>query len=219
MKQAKHPFAFVAASYLILIRPERAWTLAELTQHLLTVPDASILYHTFQSLESHNYTTFSNDFAQWALAACNESVLAEELSAIDLRDFAAVEELRKVLTETLERYLKQRPQTGDRPAFEPFFFCEAVETVVPLEGRAYTLHELAEGIQRMSLHTLHHHFINSRLRPKLRVNDFSNWIDDSLGLAELAKRLNRIDFYTNTLEGVRKEILQALNGWTPGQTP
>jgi len=219
MKQAKHPFEFVAASYLILIRSERAWTLAELSQHLLTVPDASILFHTFQSLESHNYTTFSNDFAQWALTACNESVLAEELSAIDLRDFAAVEELRKVLGETLEKYLKRLPQAGDRPAFEPFYFCEAVETVVPLEGRAYTLRELAEGIQRMSRHTLHHHFINSRLRPRLQVNDFSNWIDDSLGLPELAKRLNQIDFYTNTLEGVRREILQALNGWTPGPTP
>jgi len=214
MKQAKHPFEFVAASYLIRIRPERAWTLAELAQHLQAVSAASVLYHTFQSLESHNYTTFSNDFAQWALAACNESVLAEELSAIDLRDIAAVEELRKVLTGTLERYLKQHPQAGDRPAFEPFYFCEAVETVVHLASRAFTLEELAEGIRQMSLHTLHHHFINARLRPKLQASDFSNWIEDSLGLPELAKRLDRIDFYTNTLEGVRKEILQALDTWT-----
>ena len=92
MKQAKRPFEFVAASYLIRIRPERAWTLAELAQHLQAVSDASIFYHTFQSLESHHYTTFSNDFAQWSLAACNETILAEELSAIDLRDIATVEE-------------------------------------------------------------------------------------------------------------------------------
>ena len=213
MKQAKCPFEFVAASYLIRIRPERAWTLTELAQHLQAVSDASIFYHTFQSLESHHYTTFSNDFAQWSLAACNETILAEELSAIDLRDIATVEELRSALTGTVENYLRKTPQSGDRPAFEPFYFCEAVETVVPLASRAFTLEELAEGIRQMSLHTLHHHFINARLRPKLRVSDFSNWAEDSLGLPELAKRLDRIDFYTNTLEGVRKEILQVLDSW------
>ena len=214
MKQAKRPFEFVAASYLIRIRPERAWTLAELAQNLQAVSDTSILYHTFQSLESHHYTTFSNDFAQWCLAACNERVLAEELSAIDLRDVTSVEELRKVLNGTLEGYLRKYPQSSDRPAFEPFYFCEAVEAVVPLEAQAFTLEELAAGIRRMSLHTLHHHFINARLRPRLQINDFSYWIEDSLGLPELARRLDRIDFYTNTLEGIRKEVLQVLDLWT-----
>ena len=65
----------------------------------------------------------------------------------------------------------------------------------------------------MSLHTLHCHFINARLRPRLKANDFSYWIDDSLGLPELAEKLNGIDFYTNTLEGVRREILRVLAPW------
>jgi hypothetical protein len=65
----------------------------------------------------------------------------------------------------------------------------------------------------MSLQTLHHHFINARLRPKLGANDFSSWIADSLGLPALADALNRVDFYTNTLEGVRAEILQIIGRW------
>jgi hypothetical protein len=213
MKQAKRPFEFVAASYLTRICAERAWTLAELAQGLTKVSESSIFYHTFQSLESHHYTIFSNDFAQWVLAACNEAVLAEELAAIDLRDFLSVEELRKVLIATVEAYLKTNPHVADRPAFEPFHFCEAVEVVVPLEARAFTIGELSEGIKQLSLHTLHYHFINSRLRLQLRTNDFSHWIEDCLEIPALAERLNRIDFYMNTLEGVRKEVLQVLAPW------
>jgi hypothetical protein len=74
---------------------------------------------------------------------------------------------------------------------------------------------LADGIRDLGLQTLHYHFINSRLRLRLKTNDFSNWVERSLGLPGLARKLNRIDFYTNTLEGVRAEILQALAAENP----
>ena len=213
MKRAEKPFDLVAASYLIRIRPERAWTLAELARELGTVSDEPIVYHTFQSLEAHHYTNFSNDFAQWCLASCNEAVLAEELSVVDLRDIVAVEDLRKLLTDKIQAYLSWKPQAGDRPAFEPFYFSEALETVVFLEAQAFTIEELAEGIRGMSNQTLHYHFTNSRLRLRLQTNDFSNWIEDSLGLPELARRINRIDFYTNTLGGIRREIVRVMESW------
>jgi hypothetical protein len=211
MTPANEPFQFVAASYLVRIRTERAWTLAELGSHMRRVPESSIFYHTFQSLESHHYSVYSNDFAQWATGSANETLLAEELGAVDLRDFVSVADLRQVLVDVLENYLKQHPQSADRPAFEPFYFSEAVEVTVPLETVATNIQELAEGIKTISLQTLHFHFINSRLRLQLRTNDFSNWIDVSQGQPKLARRLNRIDFYTNTLEGVRKEILETLS--------
>lgn len=214
MREAKRPFEFVVASYLIRICAERAWTLAELAQDLTKVSEASIFYHTFQSLESHHYTIFSNDFAQWVMAACNEAVLAEELAAIDLRDCLSVEELRNALVATVERYLTKNPQVADRPAYQAFYFCEASEVIVPLPSRAYTLEELCAGIEQLSLHTLHHLFISSRLRAPLRINDFSHWIEEGLELPELAAKLNQIDFYMNTLEGVRKEILQTIERWT-----
>ena len=214
MRQAKRPFNFVAASYLIRIRAERAWTLGELGIHLRLIPENSIFFHTFQSLESHHYTVFSNDFAQWVIASCNETVLAEQLGAIDLRDMVSLAELRQVLVDTVENYLKKNPQSTDRPAFEPFYFSDVIEVAVPLEAKAYTVRELAEGIKMLSSQTLHYHFINSRLRLQLRTNDFSMWLEDSQDLPELAARLNRVDFYTNTLEGVRKEILETLTSWS-----
>ena len=213
LKRAKHPFEFVAASYLIRICPERAWTLGELAQNLTKVSAGSIFYHTFQSLESHHYTSFSNDFGQWAMASCNEPVLAEELAAIDLRDSRSLEELRHILVATVESYLSKYPQVADRPAYQPFYFCEASEMVINLGSRAYNLQELSAGIRQLSLHTLHHNFISSRLREPFRVNDFSNWVEHELEMPQLAAQLNQIDFYMNTLEGVRKEILQTIEPW------
>jgi len=213
MIQAAEPFQFVAASYLIRIRTERAWTLAELAAHLTSVPPSSISYHTIQSLESHHYTSFSNDFAQWVAAACNETLLGEELGAIDLRDFVALEDLRQTLVETLASYLGRNPHSADRPGFEPFFFCEANEFALPTEIQATNLEELSKGIQQLSLQSLHYHFINSRIRLQLKTNDFSHWIARNLGLPVLAEDLNRVDFYTNTLEGVRAEIIEMIDPW------
>jgi hypothetical protein len=213
MRKAKEPFRFVAASYLIRVCRERAHTLSEMARCLRSIPDGSIFYHTFQSLESHHYASFSSDFAQWIMAACNEQALAERLATVDLRDFVSLADLREALASRVEQHLRENPHSAARSAFEPFHFCEAMEVTVPLDAQAYTLAELADGIRRLSVHTLHHHLINSALRLGLRTNDFSHWIEHSLGLPELAARLNRIDFYSNSLEGVRKQVLRMLESW------
>jgi uncharacterized protein DUF5752 len=213
MRQATKPFRFVTASYLIRIRAERAWTLGEMAAHLRTVPPESIFHHTFQSLEAHHYAWFSSDFAHWVTSACNQSLLGEELGAIDLRDFASIEELRTALVNAIERFLEASPHTADRPGFEPFFFHEALEYAMPIDMQATTLEELAQGIRDLSVQSLHYHFINSRIRLHLKTNDFSYWIADSLQLPALANDLNRVDFYANTLEGVRAELLAKIKRW------
>jgi hypothetical protein len=72
------------------------------------------------------------------------------------------------------------------------------------------LEELVAGIRELSVQTVAHHFINSRLRLHLETNDFSHWIKDSLQMPRLAARLNYIDFYTNDLQNLRKEIVQTI---------
>jgi len=96
-KRGEQPFQFMAASYLIRIGAQPVYTLGDFAKSLRTCPEASIFYHTFQSLEAHHYTAFSSDFAQWALAACNEAALAEQLAVVDLRDIVTLEELRNIL--------------------------------------------------------------------------------------------------------------------------
>ncbi|MFA5089168.1 MAG: DUF5752 family protein, partial [Candidatus Omnitrophota bacterium] len=52
------------------------------------------------------------------------------------------------------------------------------------------------------------HVFEARLRLERGNNDFSNWIDYSLGDKELADQFTRLDPYTQTLEGLRKSLIQ-----------
>jgi hypothetical protein len=209
-RRATQPFQFMAASYLIRIGAEPVRTLGDFAKSLRTCPDASIFYHTFQSIEAHHYTSFSSDFAQWALSACNEPALAEQLAVVDLRDIVSLEDLRNILVGIVDEHLRRHPQAADRKAFEAFYFSEAKEVAVPFGSPVWTLPELAAGIRLLGHQSLHYHFINSRLRLHLRTNDFSHWIEQSLGWPWLAARLNRLDFYNNTLDELREDILALL---------
>src|ERR687884_1566395 len=95
-RSAQSPFYFNSAANLTRISRERATNLLELRQALRTCPDESVFQHTIQTLQSHHFIRegFSNDFAHWAFAACNEVGLAERLAAIDVRDYTAIAALR-----------------------------------------------------------------------------------------------------------------------------
>lgn len=213
MKQAEKPFQFVDAFYLVVVGLQSAHTLREFARELNEVSPYCIFCHTYHALATHHYTSYSSDFAQWVMAGCNEGELAEQLGAIDVRQFVELKDLRAALVREVDEYLTAYPTAADRPAFEPFYFAETREVVQPVDRRAFNLVELAEGMREMSLHSLHYHFVNSRLRLHLRTNDFSNWIENELGFPELALQIKRVDFYTNTLPEVRAEILDCITPW------
>jgi len=206
------PFQFLTAAYLVRMQDLKATTLGEFQAGLEGCSDASIFFHTFQSLSRHHFLTegFSNDFAQWALAACNRPELAEQLAIFDIREYTSLAELRSDVRRVVKEYCEAHPQFVDQQTFESFAFCEAVEVAIPLGLAATTLREFNEGLQKLSHSSLHYHFIASRLRLHLGTNDFSHWIENTLGLGKLARRLERIDIYTNTLDGVREILTQLI---------
>ena len=69
-----------------------------------------------------------------------------------------------------------------------------------------TLPGFVDGLKQVSVHSIHHHFIEARLRLHRMSNDFSNWLEQEVGLRETAESIERIDIYTNTMEGVRQQI-------------
>jgi hypothetical protein len=204
------PFYFNTSAHLLRITKWKANTLAELLSALRDCPEDSIFQHTFRTLEEHHFLRegFSNDFAHWALAACNEPSLAEGLAGVDVREFTSVAELRGRIIQILEKYLEADPEAGRRAAEETFYFCASDIVVMPTSFEAHALHEFAEGLRRVSVHSIHHHFIEARLRLKLMSNDFSQWLHEDVGLTETARALNRIDIYTATLENVRGQIVR-----------
>jgi hypothetical protein len=210
LKEARGPFHFNSSAYLLRIGRQRANNLAELLEALRTCPEESIFQHTFLTLQEHHFfrTGFSNDFAHWAYADCNEVGLAERLAGVDVRAFTSVAELRERLVDIVSSYLSASPQSGDRTALKPFYFCASDTVVVPTPFEARNVAQFLEALTRISVHSIHHHFIEARLRLKLKTNDFSVWLEHDADLPQAAARLNRIDIYTSTLEDVRRQIIR-----------
>jgi hypothetical protein len=209
----ERPFAFFTASQLTRIGNQKAMNLCELRGALEQCSDASIFYHTFQSLGRYHFLTegFSSDFAQWALAACNRPALAEKLASLDIREYVSIADLRRDLIAEVGVYCDAHSPEVQRPAFEPFFFCEALEVTQPLGFEARTLDEFRDGLARLGHASFHYHFITSRLRLHLRTNDFSAWMAGTLGREKLAQQVNRIDIYTNTIEGAQRKLLALID--------
>jgi hypothetical protein len=211
---ARSAFYFNSASHLLRIGKEKATNLQELLEALRTCSDASIFQHTFQTLEEHHFIKegFSNDFSHWVFAACNEVELAERLASIDIREFTSIPALRERLLHLIESYIQKNPRAATRPAMEPFYLMAADVIVMPTPYVARNLEEFSDALRKVSIHTIYYHFIDARLRLKLNNNDFSVWLEQELDLGAAADKLNRIDIYTSTLEGVRRGILKVIDG-------
>src|SRR5213594_3766102 len=213
MNTAETPFEFVTVSYLTRIGNQSAGTLAELLTGLENCSDASIFHHTYQTLGSHHFLTegFSNDFAQWALSDTNRNDLAEQLTALDIRDYMSIAALRSDLCRVVRDFCDAEPQFAGQSGLERFYFCESVEVTVPLGRSARNLDEFRESLEHLSHAGFYFHFISSRLRLQLRTNDFSHWLADGLGLRTLSESVNHIDIYTNTLDSARAKLLRLID--------
>lgn len=219
-RRTESPFRFSSSAHLLRIGRERADTLAEFLMALRTCTDESIFYHTFRTLQEHHFIRqgFSNDFAHWAYAECNEAGLAERLASLDVRTFSSIADLRQRIIATVDQHIESNPRAGDRFAMSPFYFCASDTVVVPTPLAAHSLAEFLEGLRQVSIHSIHYHFIEARLRLRFVSNDFSQWLEEKMNLQRVAAALNRIDIYTATLEGIRRHIIrivqtaQTLNG-------
>lgn len=93
----------------------------------------------------------------------------------------------------------------------PFRFVTASYLTRIGNHQARTLRELEVGLKGCSDAFIFYHTFQSLGRFHFLTegfsNDFSYWSETSLGLPRLAKRINKIDIYTNTLESAREQLL------------
>ena len=151
MTTAQQPFQFATATYLTRVENFKVDTIATMHAGLNEAGDSAIFYHTFQTLGRHHFLTegFSNDFAQWVLASCNQPVLAERLASIDIRDYTTTQELREDLRKIIGEFCAEKPGLAEQRAFEPFYFCSATEVTLPLPWDARTLAGFRAGLERL----------------------------------------------------------------------
>src|SRR5437899_12694285 len=151
MKTAETPFDFYAVAHVTRIGNQVAGTLAELLAGLEHCSDASIFHHAYQTLGSHHFLTegFSNDFAQWVLSDANRNDLAQQLAALDIRDYVSIAALRRDLCRLVADFCTAFPHFAGQSALGRFYFCESVEVTAPLGRKARTLDEFREGIAHL----------------------------------------------------------------------
>ncbi len=203
------PFRFCTSLDLTLLTNRRARDLAELLVHLHEVPGSVIYYHTHHFLVQHQYLSPEppNDFAYWVTNVLQEDRLGEQLAAIDLIQFRTIRALRERLIAVIEGYLDERKQLRTAPEGEEFHFREAVSFVIPTTHVAHNLREFAGCMEQIGFGSLTYHFFDARLRLERGENDFSEWCA-GLGEPELAKAIARLDPYTYTMDGLRKEVVR-----------
>ncbi len=212
LKKAKESFHFVSRTHLTELTGLKAKNLRELADVLKKAPDALIYYHTHHFLEEHHYLTpeLSNDFAIWVSDALGDEVLGERLASVDTFGFPNLGALRERLAAIIEEYLSSGSNFREAMPGREFHFMKSVSVILPTPYVAHDLREFVEALRKISLGSLYFHVFESRLRLGRGLNDFSIWLQDSLGETELGEEIARLDPYTYTLEALRSTLIQLI---------
>jgi hypothetical protein len=176
------------------------------------VPGSVIYYHTHVFLQQHQFISPEppNAFAYWAANALGEEELGERLGSIDILQFHTIRQLREKLIEVIEAHLFTAKEIRNAPEGKEFDFTKSKSFIVPTDYVVYSLKEMTEALRKVTIRSIDFHVFNARLRLERGVNDFSNWIDTSLGYPKLAHQLEVFDPYTYTLEGLRNQIIDII---------
>lgn len=201
-------FEFKNCVSIIKSTGKKARTLQELRDHLLEISEESIYHHVYEYFLKGHRLLFTNDFAQWVGDNLEESILAERLSSIDPYIYPDINHLRKVLIETIDSHLQEFPPPREALPGEEFYFNESITLVYPVGIRVRNLAEFLIAMEHIDRGCIYYHFYEARTRLGSGIDDFSFWIEQTLGKALLAERIRAIDPFMHDIEGIRLHILE-----------
>jgi hypothetical protein len=212
-------FQFRSSASLAKLTGKKAYTLEELLHLIHTCTESSIFYHTFSAFLKMRevQVPHNSDFALWVYRQLRETALAERMMAVDLAEYNTVESLRRRLEEIIESHRVLKPNAFEKKADEPFYLNDVQRFVYLTDKFAYDLKSFRELLPTISLYSLYYHFIESRLETKLQTDDFSNWIEHSLKLPKLARRIRDIDISVYNLEGLRARMIWLIDDYISRQ--
>jgi len=214
MVTANEPFRFYTRLHLSELTGLRASTLPQLLDILRSISGSSIYHHTHRFLQQHQYLSPEppNDFAYWVAEVLGEDELGERLASIDTVQFSNIRSLREKIIQTIEVYLKENPLAKLRFAKEgaEFHFIKSVSFIMPSNYVAADLKEFVDILRKITIDSIYFHIFEARLRLEKQSNDFSYWIETSIGDKELADKISRIDPYTRTLDDLRNVLIRTI---------
>jgi len=215
-KRAKNPFQFHTSVHLRELTGRKARNVHELVENIKEVSGSVIYYHTHVFLQKHQYLSPEppNDFAYWVSQVLGEYKLAEELTSIDICEFSTIRELRERIIRVIEKFLfENKEPLRYAPKGREFEFIKARSYVIPTGFKARNLKEFSMILDKITIHSIYFHVFEARLRLEKGINDFSFWVDTSLGTPELAELFSSFDPYSFTMEGLRRKLINIVSGW------
>jgi hypothetical protein len=210
---AAAPFVFTGCVEVRQALQRTAIDERELMDRLEEVPAGSISYHTHGYFLRHRpiTTAYGNDFAAWVAVQVRDQALSERLAVVNPFEFPSLEALREELVTVVQDHLRRLRTVPRVESGEPFHFQQSYIVEVELGPPAGTLAEFRDGLAAVDASAIYFHTVEARARLGRRAGDFAEWIRTSLGLPELADRIERIDTYMTSLERVRARVLSLVD--------
>jgi len=212
--KAKEPFKFYTRLHLSELTGLRATNLIQLVKLIKQVPGSCIYHHTHRFLQQHQFFSPEppNDFAYWVTEILAEVELGERLASIDIMQFSKIHDLRDRIVSVIEGYLNEErfAQLKFAREGEEFHFIKSMSFVIPTNYVVDNLVDFVEVMKKVTFDSIYFHIFEARLRLEKKTNDFSYWIESSIGDKVLAERLAALDPYTRTLDDLRAAIINII---------
>jgi hypothetical protein len=185
----------------------------QLMERLEVVPAESIYYHTVRSLLRRRVvpTPYPDDFASWVATELRDAVLAERLALPSPFDFQDVEAFREHLLDILDNHLAELPFTPRVLLGSPFYFLRGHLVAVPLGAEANDLETFRRVLAGVDESSVYYHAVEAIGRLGKQRGDFAAWVEEVLGLTDLARSMAEVDPFLLSLAGVRRRLLQIVD--------
>src|SRR5207249_1002286 len=146
-----------------------------------------------------------------------DRVLGEKLGIVDPQDFSDLETLRAEVVSLIDDHLAETRSVPRVMFGQPFYFMQSRVLEIQTGVKVRTLAEFRDALASVDAAVVYLHVVESRGRKGRRRNDFAAWIDEQLGLRELAAAMARLSPFPFGLEEVRRRLLRLCDS-TLGQT-
>jgi len=200
-------FAFNQCVSIVKSTGKRAKHLRELRSLIAKVGDESIYHHVHQYFLKGHMLEYTNDFSQWAGESLEERALAERLASIDPYTLKSVNAVRKEVLREIDAFLMDFPEPHEVVSGNEFYFNETVNLVFPIGVKTKNLAEFLVAIEHIDAGSIYYHFYDSRVRLGEGImDDFSMWIEHTLGRKAVAEKIRAIDPFMHSIESIRMHI-------------
>src|SRR5207249_1043255 len=120
-----------------------------------------------------------------------DRVLGEKLGIVDPQDFSDLETLRAEVVSLIDDHLAETRSVPRVMFGQPFYFMQSHVLEIQTGVKVRTLAEFRDALAQVDTAVVYLHVVEARGRKGRRRNDFAAWIDEQLGLPELAAAVSR----------------------------